>query len=94
MADNHISVEHNPSPAKLDVLWVEEWPIWTKEVSTFPWTYEEKEMCFILQGTATITPEGGEPVNVKRNDLVVFPKGMSCTWDITKNIRKHYKLGD
>ncbi|MEK7797095.1 MAG: cupin, partial [Pseudomonadota bacterium] len=33
-----ILVEHNPSPAKLDVIGVYDWPIWNKEPSTFPWT--------------------------------------------------------
>ncbi|MGB1109277.1 MAG: cupin domain-containing protein [Gammaproteobacteria bacterium] len=94
MSDNIITVEHNPSPAKMDVLYVEEWPIWTKEESTFPWTYEKKEMCYILSGEATVTPEGGDPVTIKRKDLVTFPKGMNCTWEITKPIRKHYYLSD
>ena len=91
--DTVISVEHNPSPAKLDVLWVEEWPMWSKEESSFPWTYEDKEMCYILAGAAIVTPDGGEPVEIKAKDLVTFPKGMSCTWEITKAIRKHYKFG-
>lgn len=91
---DEITVEHKPSPAKLDVLYVEDWPIWTKEVSEFPWTYAEKEMCYILEGEVTVTPDGGEPTTLVPGDLVIFPKGMSCTWRITKPIRKHYKLGD
>lgn len=94
MSDTHITVEHNPSPAKLDVLYVEEWPIWTKEESTFPWTYEQKEMCYVLRGEFTVTPDGGEPVRIGPKDLVTFPKGMSCTWEIHKAVRKHYYLSD
>ncbi|MCP5142184.1 MAG: cupin domain-containing protein [Chromatiales bacterium] len=94
MQDTIITVEHNPSPAKLDVLWVEEWPIWQKEESEFPWTYDEKEMCYLLAGEAIVTPDGGEPVTIKAKDLVTFPKGMSCTWQITKAVRKHYRFGD
>ncbi|MGB0713147.1 MAG: cupin domain-containing protein, partial [Gammaproteobacteria bacterium] len=45
---HEITVEHNPSPAKLDVLYVEEWPIWEKEASTFDWNYDQKEMCYVL----------------------------------------------
>lgn len=93
--DNMISVERNVPPAKLEVLWVEHWPTWSKEESEFEWTYEEKEMCYILSGEATVTPHGeGEAVTFKRGDLIIFPKGMSCTWKITKAINKHYKLGD
>jgi len=24
--------------------------------------------------------------------MAVFPKGMSCTWDVTKAINKHYNF--
>ncbi len=92
--DNIITVEHNPSPAKLDVLFVDEWPLWDKEASTFAWTYDKKEMCYLLAGKAIVTPDGGEPVNIKAKDLVTFPKGMSCHWEIIKPVRKHYYLED
>ena len=26
-------------------------------------------------------------------DLVTFPQGMDCTWEIGKAVRKHYKFG-
>ncbi|NET86216.1 MAG: cupin domain-containing protein, partial [Moorea sp. SIO1F2] len=26
-------------------------------------------------------------------DLVTFPAGMSCTWKILSNVRKHYQFG-
>ncbi len=41
-----------------------------------------------------VTPNGGEPVAVGKGDLVIFPKGMSCTWEIRKDVRKHYNLSD
>jgi hypothetical protein len=85
--------ERKPSPAKLDVLGVEDWPVWEKEVSTFPWTYDQKETCYILEGEVVVTPEGGEPVTLRKGDLVIFPEGMRCTWDIRAPIRKHYDLG-
>ncbi len=86
-----INIEHNPSPAKLDVMYVDNWPIWEKEVSEFPWIYEQAEICYIIAGEAQVTPQGGEPVSIKENDLVNFPKGMSCTWKIIRPIRKHYR---
>lgn len=87
-----ITVEHNPSPMKLEAMYVDSWPVWSKEVSTFEWTYDTKEMAYILEGEAVVTPVDGEPVTIKARDLVNFPKGMSCTWEITKPIRKHYLL--
>jgi len=88
-----ITIEHNPSPAKLEVMGVYDWPIWEKEVSTFPWTYEDKEICYLLEGDVTVTPDGDEPVRIKQGDLVRFPKGMLCTWDIHEAVRKHYEFG-
>jgi len=87
---NPITVEHNPSPAKLDILGVEDWPIWEKEVSTFPWTYDKIEVCYLLEGRVTVTPNGGEPVEFGEGDLVNFPAGLSCTWEIHEPVRKHY----
>ncbi|MBI3575089.1 MAG: cupin domain-containing protein [Gammaproteobacteria bacterium] len=88
-----ILVEHNPSPAKLDVIGVYDWPIWNKEPSTFPWTYDQKETCYLLEGEAVVTPDGGEPVTIVEGDLVMFPAGMSCTWEIRRPVSKHYRFG-
>ena len=85
--------EHNPSPMKLDVMNVDYWPIWKKEVSTFPWSYDQSETCYILEGRVIVTPDGGEPVELGRGDLVTFPAGLSCTWQILEPIRKHYTFG-
>ena len=88
-----IEVESNPSEDRLKELGVEEWPIWEKEESQFPWHYSDKETCYILEGAVTVTPEGDEPVEIRKGDLVVFPEGMACTWQVTKAIRKHYNFG-
>lgn len=87
-----IKVE-KPSQEQIEQLGVKNWPIWTKEVSEFPWYYDDKETCLILQGQVSVTPEGGEPVDIKAGDLVEFPQGMRCVWTITQDIRKHYKFG-
>jgi hypothetical protein len=88
-----ILYERNPSPAKLDVLGVFHWPIWEKEVSTFPWSYDQQETCYFLAGEAVVTPEGGEPVTLRKGDLVTFPAGLRCTWEVRSPVRKHYELG-
>ncbi|MBL7002959.1 MAG: cupin domain-containing protein [Gammaproteobacteria bacterium] len=89
---DQILYEHRPALGKLDVLGVDEWPIWEKEVSEFPWTYDREEICYILEGAVIVTPDGGEPVALGRADLVTFPKGMSCTWKITEAITKQYRF--
>lgn len=88
-----IIVEHNPDQARLDKLGVSSWPTWTKEVSVFPWSYSEREIAYILEGEVTVTPKDGEPVSFGKGDLVTFPVGLSCSWDVKKPLRKHYQFG-
>lgn len=93
LPDLEILCEHRPSPAKLEVLQVDDWPIWKKEVSVFPWRYDETETCYVLRGRFVVTPEGGEPQEFGRGDLVTFPAGLVCTWDVKEPVEKHYRLG-
>jgi uncharacterized cupin superfamily protein len=90
---DRILVEHEPSPMKLEVLRVDGWPIWAKEQSEFPWHYEQTETCYLLEGEALVTPEGGKAVRIAQGDLVTFLPGLVCTWKITSPVRKHYRLG-
>jgi Predicted enzyme of the cupin superfamily len=89
-----IEVTKNPTKETFDKLGCKSWPIWEKEPSTFPWYYDEKETCFILEGKVTVTPDGGEPVTFGEGDFVVFPQGISCTWNVLESVRKHYKFGE
>lgn len=69
------------------------WPIWEKEISEFPWAYDEREACLILAGRVEVTPEGGAAVSFGAGDLVVFPAGMRCRWKVLEPVRKHYRFG-
>ena len=86
-----ITVE-KPDKAALEKLGVAKWPIWEKEASSFPWHYDEREICYLLDGKVRVEAEG-ESVEFGAGDLVTFPAGLSCTWTITKAVRKHYKFG-
>lgn len=77
------------------------WPVfllgrtnrWGCPPSKFPWTYSSKETCYLLEGKVKVTPEGAnEAVEIGAGDLVVFPKGMSCTWDVSVAVDKHYNF--
>ena len=89
----NISVKHQPGDDQLNRIGVFDWPIWTKETSQFPWQYDEEETCYFLEGDVTVTPQDGEPVVMGKGDLVTFPAGMACTWEIRQPVKKHYKLG-
>merc|ERR1712174_157980 len=65
---------------------------WECEASTFPWTYEQSEEAYIIEGECIVTPSTGEAVSIKAGDFVTFPKGMTCVWDVKEPIKKHYNM--
>ncbi len=87
-----IEIIHQPDETLLKTLGVETWPIWEKEVSTFPWTYDADETCYILEGHVRVTSAQGDSIELKAGDLVTFPKGLSCTWEVLAPVRKHYRF--
>jgi len=90
---SEIVVERDPNTAELKARGVMSWPVWEKEVSTFPWTYDDRETCYVLEGEVVVTPDGGAPVTIQAGDYVTFPAGMSCTWEVRQPIRKHFSFG-
>jgi hypothetical protein len=87
---SEIQVQSGPDKEKLASLGVYSWPTWGCEVSEFPWSYDDEETCYFLEGEVEVTPEGGEPVRMGAGDLVTFPRGMRCTWKVSKPVKKHY----
>ncbi len=84
-----MDLQKNPPREMLDGMGVFSWPVWEHGEDTFPWTYDTDEVCYLLEGEVD-TPEGGEALTIRAGDLVRFPAGMSCTWEIRKPVRKHY----
>lgn len=87
-----IVVEHSPETGRLQTLGVTRWPTWQKEASVFPWHFLEQEIAYILEGECVITPAGGQPVAFGKGDLVTFPAGLRCTWEVKQPLHKHYQL--
>jgi uncharacterized cupin superfamily protein len=85
-----ILIEHHPAQDRLDTMGVLQWPIWSKEISTFPWHYDQNEVCYLLEGDVTVTPENGVPVRFGQGDMVTFPAGLACHWEIHSPVKKHY----
>jgi len=90
VSEQNIKLEQDLSPQHLEQLGVTSWPTWECEVSTFPWHYSRTEIGYFLEGEVTVTPEGGQPVQIGKGDLATFPAGMSCTWEAHQPIKKHY----
>ena len=64
-------------------------PVWECGVSEFDWHYDSEETCLLLEGEVTVSYDG-ESVSFGAGDYVVFPKGMSCVWKVSKPVKKHY----
>ena len=67
------------------------WSVWTCEPSTFDWQYSDREVCYIYEGQVKVKTKD-EHVEIKKGDLVVFSKGLSCTWQVLEPVRKVYKF--
>ena len=81
------------SDAEKKSLGIDAWPTWSKEVSTFPWSYSDKETAYILEGNVIVTSNTGESISFGPGDLVIFEAGLNCTWDVKSPLRKHYQFG-
>jgi hypothetical protein len=81
-----------PTAEELKSLDVASWPVWSCGVSTFDWSYDERETCYVLEGQVTVE-SAGQSVSFGPGDLVVFPSGLSCVWRVTEAVRKHYRFG-
>ena len=82
-----------PTKEELERLDVNNWSVWECEVKRFDWEYDEKEQCYVLEGKVKVVTHDGEEVEFGKGDLVTFPQGVSCTWDVKEKIRKLYKFG-
>ena len=70
-----------------------DWPVWSCEISSFPWTYDERETCLVLECEVVVTPEGGDPVRFWAGDRIVIPAGLTCRCEVLQPVRKHYRFG-
>ncbi len=80
-----------PSEQEIEDLDLDTWGRWAKDVSKFEWDYTAKETCYIFEGEVTVETEW-ETVSFKAGDLVVFPEGLKCIWNIKKPVVKAYRF--
>ena len=67
-------------------------PVWTCGISEFDWYYDSEETCLIVEGEVTVNYDF-KSVTFGAGDFVVFPKGLSCVWQVKKPVKKHYMFG-
>ncbi|WP_042434667.1 cupin domain-containing protein [Streptacidiphilus anmyonensis] len=65
--------------------------VWEATPGRFTATREGyHEVCQILSGRATVTPTGGEPVEIGPGDTLVTPAGWTGVWEVHETLRKTY----
>lgn len=89
-ADMKIKIE---KPTERDIASMTSCPVWTKEQSVFDWEYDSSETCYLLEGEVRVTTADGDAVEFGAGDLVTFPAGLRCQWEVRKPVRKHYRFG-
>ncbi|GJN02378.1 hypothetical protein PR202_ga19722 [Eleusine coracana subsp. coracana] len=88
-----ITVEKNPPEARLLQLGVKSWPKWGCPPGKYPLKFDAALTCYLLKGRVRASVKGSrESVDFGAGDLVVFPKGLSCTWDVVVGVDKHYNF--
>lgn len=80
-------------PNEEEIKNTENWGTWGKEPSEFPWYYDDKETCYILEGHASVKDENGNEISFGPGDMVEFERGLKCTWKIDKTIKKRFMFG-
>uniref|UniRef100_A0A0C9QL46 TSA: Wollemia nobilis Ref_Wollemi_Transcript_28810_1045 transcribed RNA sequence n=1 Tax=Wollemia nobilis TaxID=56998 RepID=A0A0C9QL46_9CONI len=88
-----VRIERRPSQSRLSDLDIRSWPKWGCPPGKFPLKFDAEETCYLLRGKVRAYLKGSsEYVEFGAGDLVVIPKGMSCTWDVSVAVDKHYKF--
>ncbi|XP_058197399.1 uncharacterized protein LOC131313225 [Rhododendron vialii] len=92
-----ITVQNNPSDSQLSQLGIKSWPKWGCSPGKYQLKFDSEMTCYLLRGKVKVYPKGSSPSTAAvaefgAGDLVVIPKGLSCTWDVSVAVDKHYKF--
>ncbi len=67
--------------------------VWHCTPGTFYLEHADETVAFI-EGRATITPEGGEPIEVSAGETAFFPDGTRALWEVHETVRKAFHNHD
>ncbi|KAL3517756.1 hypothetical protein ACH5RR_020345 [Cinchona calisaya] len=93
-----IIVQKNPSESILSELGIKSWPKWGCPPGKYQLKFDAQQTCYLLRGKVKVHPKNNssssssEVVEFGAGDLVIIPKGLSCTWDVSVAVDKHYKF--
>ena len=52
----------------------------------------QQEFCHFIAGRCTVTPDGGEPLQIEAGDALMLPANCTGIWDVTETVRKTFVL--
>ncbi|KAG7557304.1 RmlC-like cupin domain superfamily [Arabidopsis suecica] len=95
LIENHgVKILSQVSDTKLAQLDYTSWTKWEGDPSTFPWTFENTETIYFVEGKVKVNVDGHEKeeeaFEIGKGDVVVFPKNMKCVWNITESVKKYF----
>ncbi|MHB8532144.1 MAG: cupin domain-containing protein [Solirubrobacteraceae bacterium] len=67
--------------------------VWHCTPGIFMLTHPGETIC-LVEGRATITPEGGEAVTVLPGEVVFIPEGTRARWEVHETVRKAFHSHD
>lgn len=67
--------------------------VWHCTPGVFMLTHPGETIC-LVEGRATITPEGGEPVTVVPGEVVFLPEGLRARWEVHETVKKAFHSHD
>lgn len=76
---------------ELESLKCESWPTWSSQAKTIKAAYNKTEVCYVTEGEVIIRHALGA-VTVEAGHMLILPKGLDCTWQVVKPVKKHYKV--
>jgi len=65
--------------------------IWECTPGVFDWSHAD-ETATVISGRVTVTPEGGEPVELGPGDVAFWPEGTKTRWEVHETVRKSFHL--
>ena len=65
--------------------------VWACTPGTFDWVHADETLC-VVEGRATITPQGGEPFDIGPGSIAFFPEGTRTRWQVHETLRKAFHL--
>lgn len=68
--------------------------VWECTPGKFYLPHNYEETVTIVRGRVTVTPEGGDPVELGPGDTAFFPAGTRVLWEVHETLRKSWHIYD